>query len=86
MQRGACEALWLGKPLITSDWPLLREYFYKGTVHVVNDCAGIQHGLLELKENYQRYSAEIQDLQIARKQEWQQKAGALVKLIQNTTL
>jgi len=85
MQRGACEALWLGKPLITSDWPLLREYFHKGTVHVVNDCSDIQRGLLELKEHYQRYVAEIQDLQVARKQEWQQKAGALARLMQNTT-
>jgi len=29
MQRGACEAVWLGKPIITSDWPILKEYLIK---------------------------------------------------------
>jgi glycosyltransferase involved in cell wall biosynthesis len=34
MQRGACEALSLARPIVTSDWPLLRDYFSAGTVHV----------------------------------------------------
>jgi len=82
MQRGACEALWLGKPLVTSDWPLLREYFHQGTVHVMNDRSDIYQGLLKMKKHYQRYAAEIRDLQTARKQEWEQKAAALVELVQ----
>ena len=36
MQRGAYEAMALGKPLITSHWGLLRETFYYGTIHVDN--------------------------------------------------
>jgi glycosyltransferase involved in cell wall biosynthesis len=41
MQRGGYEAVALEKPLITSDWPLLREVFSRGTLHVDNSAAGI---------------------------------------------
>ncbi len=34
MQRGAYEAMALDKPLITSNWELLRKTFYNGTIHV----------------------------------------------------
>ena len=48
MQRGACEALSLGKPIITSDWPMLRDYFRKGTVYVTNTNVGISQGVREM--------------------------------------
>lgn len=41
MQRGGYEAMAAEKPLITSDWPLLRETFSRGTLHVDNTAAGI---------------------------------------------
>jgi len=41
MQRGGYEAVALGKPLITSHWPLLREVFARGTVHVDNSPQAI---------------------------------------------
>jgi len=41
MQRGGYEAVALEKPLITSDWPLLREVFSRGAVHVDNSPASI---------------------------------------------
>jgi glycosyltransferase involved in cell wall biosynthesis len=41
MQRGAYEAMALDKPLITSDWNLLRETFHDGTIHVDNTAAAI---------------------------------------------
>jgi len=79
MQRGACEALWLGKPIITSNWPLLRDYFCQGTVHVDNTAAGIRAGVLEMKKNHARLAAEIQELQAARRQEWQAKIEELAQ-------
>jgi glycosyltransferase involved in cell wall biosynthesis len=81
MQRGACEALSLGKPIITSDWPLLREYFRAGTVHVANSGEGIRQGVLELKEHYDFYQTGIRQLQWMQQQEWQQKLAALTNLI-----
>lgn len=37
---GAFEAVSLGTPLIVSDWPILRDYFSLGTVHVPNTVEG----------------------------------------------
>lgn len=81
MQRGACEALSLGKPIITSDWPLLRTYFNQGTVHVPNTSAGIRQGVLKMKEHHCQYQAEIVDLQTAQGREWHEKAELLARLI-----
>jgi len=82
MQRGACEALSLGKPIITSDWPLLRDYFHKGTVHVANDSESIGCGILEMVEWHAVYQTEIKELQRKQRQEWEQKLHALGTAIQ----
>jgi hypothetical protein len=81
MQRGACEALSLGKPIITSAWPLLKTYFRKGTVHVPNSVEGIRHGVLKMMDDYRLYQTEIKDLQIEQRQEWQEKLDVLTRLI-----
>jgi glycosyltransferase involved in cell wall biosynthesis len=84
MQRGACESLSLGKPIITSDWPMLRDYFHEGTVYVDNSSQDIRQGVLEMKENYPRYAAGIQQLQTAQQLEWQEKVTTLTRLVQTT--
>jgi glycosyltransferase involved in cell wall biosynthesis len=42
---GGFEAVAVGTPLITSDWPVLREYFRAGAVHVPNTVEGICEGV-----------------------------------------
>ncbi len=84
MQRGACEALSLGKPIITSKWPLLETYFNKGTVHVDNSVSGIQQGVSMMREGYGRYQTEIKQLQKEQQEEWQMKIALLTKLIQQS--
>lgn len=84
MQRGACEALALGKPIITSDWPLLKSYFHKGTVHVDNTCGGIRRGIEEMLAHYEQYQAGIKELQQLQQQEWQQKIHLLMELLTAT--
>jgi len=81
-QRGACEAVWLGKPLITSDWPVLRRYFDKGTVHVDNSVESIQQGLLEIQMNLSDFQAGILVLQEERRRQWYERAEALLLFIQ----
>jgi glycosyltransferase involved in cell wall biosynthesis len=49
MQRGGYEAMSLEKPLITSRWPLLKEVFAKGTVHVDNTAAGIASAVRRIR-------------------------------------
>lgn len=82
---GANEALWVGKPLITSDWPVLVSYFNKGTIHVDNTVNSIQQGLLEMKEGYSDFQAGILALQEERRREWYEKARALLRLIEQNT-
>ena len=81
MQRGACEALSMGKPIITSNWRLLQDYFNKGTVHVDNTSAGIRQGVHEMKERYDDYLSGIRELQVSQQAEWQNKIGELVAMI-----
>ena len=45
MQRGGYEAMALERPLVTSDWQLLRETFSRGTVHVDNNSTAIAEGI-----------------------------------------
>jgi glycosyltransferase involved in cell wall biosynthesis len=85
MQRGACEALSMGKPIITSHWPLLQEYFKQGTVHVDNTSSGIRSGLYEMKSHYDRYLSGIRDLQVSQQAEWQKKVRELAALVGSVT-
>jgi glycosyltransferase involved in cell wall biosynthesis len=81
LQCGACEALSLERPIITSDWPLLREYFCRGTVHVDNTAAGIREGIEGLQRDYNRYEAEVTELRRMRRQEWEQQTAELADFI-----
>ena len=83
MQRGACEALSLGKPIITSNWAVLRQYFNKGTVHVDNTCEGIRQGVVQMKEDHNRFSIGIKELQLDQQREWEQKVRTLIAHIQS---
>jgi glycosyltransferase involved in cell wall biosynthesis len=82
IQSGASEALWLGKPIITSDWPLLREYFSQGTVHVDNSASSIRRAVTTIRDNLPAFEANILSLQEQRRDEWWQKANALTRCIQ----
>ena len=81
MQRGACEAVSLGKPIITSDWPILREHFDKGTIHVDNCAQGIREAVIKMQEARERLESEVMILRHQRWQEWQHKRAALTKLL-----
>jgi glycosyltransferase involved in cell wall biosynthesis len=81
-QSGASEALWLGKPIITSDWPLLREYFDRGTIHVDNTAESIRQAILGMQHDLPMYTAGIRLLQSDRKQEWAEKAIELMHLVE----
>jgi len=83
MQRGACEAVSLGKPIITSNWPILREYFDKGTIHVDNSAQNIREAVIRMGKEGKRLEDEILTLQQERRQEWQQKHATLTEWIES---
>jgi glycosyltransferase involved in cell wall biosynthesis len=81
MQRGACEALWMGKPIVTSRWPLLQEYFRAGTVHVPNTVEGIRGGVRELVRHHAEYEDRIRRLQEERRGAWETSVRSLLSLL-----
>jgi glycosyltransferase involved in cell wall biosynthesis len=66
MQRGGYEAVSLGKPLITSDWPLLREVFSRGVVHVDNSPGSIIAAVRRIQGDPETFQREMAALRQAR--------------------
>jgi glycosyltransferase involved in cell wall biosynthesis len=62
MQRGGYEAMSLEKPLVTTNWPLLRQVFARGTVHVDNTPAQIAAAIHTIQANPQSWSAAMATL------------------------
>lgn len=81
MQSGASEALWSAKPIITSNWPMLRDYFDQGTLHVDNTADGIVQAVATMRENLPAFEVGIKALQAKRRDEWSRKVEELIQQI-----
>jgi glycosyltransferase involved in cell wall biosynthesis len=79
--RGAWEALDLGQPLILSNWPILREYFCRGTLHVDNTAPSIEAAVREAQTREAELRAEMLALREERRQAWQRAQAELEHLI-----
>jgi glycosyltransferase involved in cell wall biosynthesis len=78
---GAFEGISLGTPLVISDWPVLRDYFPRGTVHVPNTVDGVYLGIRRAQRDL---TALKQDVHVMRDQlqaEWQHKFRELSTLV-----
>ncbi len=75
MQRGAYEAIYLSKPVITSDFKLLREAFPKGTVHVTSAPDDIARGIREMKMNLAKCRREAEELRLEKLNSWREVAA-----------
>lgn len=68
VMRGAYEAVYAGRPLLLSDWPVARELF-PCAVHVANEAGAIAAALAELPSRYEALVAAAplaRQLQLAR--------------------
>jgi glycosyltransferase involved in cell wall biosynthesis len=70
MQRGAYEAVYLGKPVVTSDFKVLRDSFYKGAVYVGNTEKGIVEGITKMKSSLEKYRNEALELRDEKLAKW----------------
>jgi hypothetical protein len=70
MLRGAWEAVYQATPVIVSDWPILRESFDAGAVHVDNTPGGIARAVEQLRANLPRYRDEVLALRERKEQRW----------------
>jgi glycosyltransferase involved in cell wall biosynthesis len=73
MLSGAHEALALEKPLITSDWPPLREYFSAGTTYVNNSVKGIVNAVKYVQLEKDQMKEEMRALKQQKLNEWDHK-------------
>ena len=79
MQRGAYEAVYLGKPVITSNFELLRTSFSKGTVYVDSTVADIVRGIREMRSDVSRFQEEVDHLRDEKLQQWDAVAASLLE-------
>jgi len=82
MLSGAYEAVSVKKPLITSNWPVLKNYFSKGTVYANNTSADIMKAVKYVMENRKKIEKDMRELERDLKEEWGKKFGKLVKKIE----
>ncbi|MEQ1800509.1 MAG: glycosyltransferase [Gammaproteobacteria bacterium] len=81
MQRGAYEAIYAGKPVITANQPFLRQEFARGTVHVDLTPDGISTGFRRLYENLDGLTREAGILRDQKKARWERVSAELRELM-----
>ncbi|MHA1300707.1 MAG: glycosyltransferase [Candidatus Helarchaeota archaeon] len=81
MQNGAYEALTLGCPIITSNWPVLSKLYYKGSICIDNSSNSLINAINEIKKNYPRYIREVIELKAEFQSSWEKKFWKLLEVL-----
>jgi hypothetical protein len=69
------------KPIITSDWQILRKTFYKGTVFVEANVDSIFEGIILMRKQYQQFKNEIIELRKERIDIWKKNKNVILTKI-----
>jgi hypothetical protein len=77
MLRGAWEAVYQGTPVIISNWPILRESFDTGAVHVDNTSDDIVRAVNALRSDYRTYREGARALRERKEHRWNAVRTAL---------
>lgn len=78
---GAQDGVMLGKPLILSDQPVLREFFNKGTVFIENTTEGVINGVKQARAEHAPLARAITELAEEKRTHWQQAYNELETLL-----
>jgi glycosyltransferase involved in cell wall biosynthesis len=81
MLRAAYEAIYQETPVIVSDWPLLRESFDRGTVHVDNSAESIVWAVRTLQAHYDKFKQEAGELRARKLEEWEKTRKSILERI-----
>lgn len=81
LQLGGCEAVAVGKPLITSDWLYLRQVFRGGAVFTANTAEGIHNAVLEARARHSELSEAIANFRQESRREWNDRLGYLRRAV-----
>lgn len=82
MQRGAYEAIYLGRPVITSDHPFLRQEFPTGTVHAALSAEGIHEAVETFYRDQDRFIEGATALKSSKLKRWEQVRQRLSEIAQ----
>ena len=74
---GAYEAVALEKPLITSDWPVLRNYFSQGALYVDNSPQAIQEAVVEASRSTAKLRDDMRLLKRILRRNWAERFATL---------
>jgi glycosyltransferase involved in cell wall biosynthesis len=77
LQLAGCEAISVGTPLITSDWPYLRELFGAGTVFVAHSADDVARGVSEALSRRAELAAEMAGFRDGRRRDWNVRLAQL---------
>jgi glycosyltransferase involved in cell wall biosynthesis len=81
MQRGAWEAIYLGTPVIVSDFAILRQAFDEGALHVDNSPEAIAEAILRMKGCWREYRLAAGRLRARKLERWSSSKRALLDLL-----
>lgn len=81
MQRGAWEAIYQGTPVIVSDFPLLREEFDEGAIHVRNTADAVVEAVRTAKQKIGEYRDGAGRLRVRKEARWARSKSALLAAI-----
>ena len=81
MQRGAYEAAYLGRPVITSNFAILRSAFPKGAVFVNNEAESLAQGVEEMRDQIVRFESEARELAREKRTHWKSVRATIESLV-----
>jgi glycosyltransferase involved in cell wall biosynthesis len=81
LQLGGCEAVAVGKPLITSDWPYLHQVFRGGAIFAANTADGIRDAVAETRDRHAELSQAIDAFRQESRQEWNDRLSDLRRAV-----
>jgi hypothetical protein len=73
----------MGKPLITSNFRILRDFFRKGTVYVDPHASGISEGIRLFYRDRTQLADEMLRLREEYESEWKMKKSHLFQLLKS---
>jgi len=77
LQLAGCEAVAIGKPLVTSDWPYLRELFGPAASYVPPTPAALRDGIVDVRSRLEEKAGAVVAVRDRRRAEWRDRIAAL---------
>ena len=80
MQRGAYEAIYLGRPVIVTGFQVLRDSFFKGAVYTDNSIESIIEAVNEMRSRQSTLEAEASQLREHKHEVWNDRERELLSI------